>query len=137
MRRFPVSLLILLVLDALLLQLPYGFIPVALSVLLMFPQVSAVFLAILGVYLVVLRVTDVFGLALMSLAVLAFEIREMEKMKAPLSNYLYVLVAVALTFPLYLLVMLIPVPVSLEVTWVATLFIFVLYVFLRLSLFHG
>ncbi|ASJ17367.1 hypothetical protein A3L04_09935 [Thermococcus chitonophagus] len=132
-------ILTIFILAVFLLQFSHGVILIPLSLLSIFSfSLGAVFLAILGAYLIATGATGILGVMTMALALLAVEVGELERIKAPASHYLIATLSVGLAIPLYLITLgLSTLKFPLDVTWIAVVFAFALYIFIRQSLFNG
>ncbi|AEC52330.1 hypothetical protein PNA2_1414 [Pyrococcus sp. NA2] len=138
MEKPRLSILILFLLALLLYPLPYGVI----LIILMSLSLASYFLGIIGlgilaIYLILFRITNILGILIISLGLLLIEWREMERNKAPLDHYIFLLVSITLGIGAYgVACSLSLVGVPLDATWLAAIFSLLLYLFLRVSVFN-
>ncbi|WP_297417756.1 hypothetical protein [Thermococcus sp.] len=107
--------------------------PIGLLALRWYSMGLALFLSV-SLYLIYHRIGGIYGLSVISLALLTAEMAYLDRKGAPKEHYLILLGAVLLAFPIYtLMVFLARFTPRLEVTGVAALFLVVLYLFLRMT----
>ncbi len=96
--------------------------------------IGTLFLVSVGAYLIYTKTGGLYGLAVMSLAVMAIELGYLDRERSPLEHYAILIAVTLLAFPTYLaMVSLSPVLPRLEVTAIAALLLIVLYLFARLA----
>jgi len=92
------------------------------------------FLAGTGIDLVYRNVGGIKGIAIVALALLAIEMGQMDREKAPYEHYAVLILAVSLSIPTYLLIRTVsPFLPRLEVTAVAAGVVLALYLFTRMA----
>ncbi len=97
-------------------------------------SMGLVLLFSVSLYLIYHRIGGIYGLGVVSLALLTAEAAYLDRNEAPKEHYLVLLEAVLLTFPIYTLMALFAgFAPRLEVTGVAALFLVFLYLFLKLA----
>ena len=134
-KRRPYSLVLLFLLFALLWRLDHRtllLLPLGLMAIGWY-FIGTLFLVSVGAYLIYTRTGGLYGLMIMSLALLSVEMGYLEREKAPLEHYVLLIAATLLAFPIYLvMVHLSPLLPRLEVTSLAAFFLIVMYLLARL-----